>query len=216
MPLHAIYLRCEKRCFEGVHLHRAPQKRESMSASLIGRFGSSAFKLSTTSVVGVAHGLALLFGIGPEALPLWDPRMRRTNLRGGLTEAEPSGHTISPHPSSREGHHPTMWWSLCSFLSRLVAYYHAATACCRIQQNSVPSIQMRCMITANWRASATIAFFSHGVWRSALPNSSAKTILLRGSAVSGLPRRASSASSRRRILIYRRCSRSPRIDACKV
>ena len=130
------------------------------SASLIGRFGSSAFKLSTTSVVGVAHGLALLFGIGTEALPLWDPRMRRTNLRGGLTEAEPSGHTISPHPSSREGHHPTMWWSLWSFLSRLVAYYHAATASCRIQQNSVPSIQMRCMITANRRASATIAFFT--------------------------------------------------------
>src|SRR3974377_1646081 len=35
-----------------------------------------------------------------------------------------------------------------------------ATACCRIQQNSVPSIHMRCMITANRRASATIAFFT--------------------------------------------------------
>ena len=45
------------------------RERESMSASLIGRFRSSPFKLSTTSVVGVAHGLALLFGIGTEALP---------------------------------------------------------------------------------------------------------------------------------------------------
>jgi hypothetical protein len=29
--------------------------------------------------------------------------------------AEPSGHTISPHASSREGHHATAWWS--SFFS---------------------------------------------------------------------------------------------------
>src|SRR3974377_1509644 len=159
-PHHKTACTCRRKRYPLYPQKQTSQRRESMSASLIGRFGSSAFKLSTTSVVGVAHGLALLFGIGTEALPLWDPRMRRTNLRGGLTEAEPSGHTISPHPSSREGHHPTMWWSLCSFLSRLVAYYHAATACCRIQQNSVPSIQMRCMITANRRASATIAFFT--------------------------------------------------------
>ena len=36
---------------------------------------------------------------------------------------------------------------------------HAATACSRVQRNSVPSTQMRCRITANLRASATIAFF---------------------------------------------------------
>jgi hypothetical protein len=35
-----------------------------MSASLIGRFGSSAFRLSTAVSVDVARGLALLFGIG--------------------------------------------------------------------------------------------------------------------------------------------------------
>jgi hypothetical protein len=35
---------------------------------------------------------------------------------------------------------------------------HAAAAS-RVQQNSVPSTQMRCMITASRRASATIAFF---------------------------------------------------------
>src|SRR6188768_3465186 len=34
-----------------------------------------------------------------------------------------------------------------------------AAACSRVQRNSVPSTQMRCMITANLRASATIAFF---------------------------------------------------------
>src|ERR1039457_2647249 len=57
--------------------------------------------------VDVAHGLALLFGIGTEAVPSWDSRIRRNNLCGGLTvrvTAGPSGQTNSPHPSSREGH----------------------------------------------------------------------------------------------------------------
>ena len=35
----------------------------------------------------------------------------------------------------------------------------AAAAASRVQRNSVPSTQMRCMITASRRASATIAFF---------------------------------------------------------
>jgi hypothetical protein len=35
--------------------------------------------------VDVAHGLALLFGIGTRALSLWDSRTRRNNLSGGLT-----------------------------------------------------------------------------------------------------------------------------------
>jgi hypothetical protein len=57
--------------------------------------------------VDVAHGLALLFGIGTKALPSWDPRTRRNNLYRGLavsTTAGPSGSTNSPHPSSRKGH----------------------------------------------------------------------------------------------------------------
>src|ERR1700751_4598414 len=36
---------------------------------------------------------------------------------------------------------------------------HAATAASRVHRNSVPSTQMRCMITASRRAKATIAFF---------------------------------------------------------
>src|ERR1035438_7353747 len=70
--------------------------------------------------VDVAHGLALLFGIGTRALPLWDSRTRRNNLSGGLTvsvTAGPSGHTNSPHPSSREGHHSTARWSSSFLLS---------------------------------------------------------------------------------------------------
>src|SRR5271167_3918610 len=38
-------------------------------------------------------------------------------------------------------------------------FHAAATTCSRVHRNSVPSTQMRCMITANRRAKATIAFF---------------------------------------------------------
>src|SRR6187401_3487516 len=75
--------------------------------------------------------------------------------------AGPSGHANSPHPSSREGHLSTAGWNSDFLLSDLILYgFHAvAAACSRVQRNSVPSTQMRCMITANRRASATIAFF---------------------------------------------------------
>ena len=73
--------------------------------------------------VGVAHGLVLLFGIGTKALPVWDSKTRRNNLWGGLAVLQtvgPSGHTNSPHPSSREGHHSTARWSSSVLLSRLI------------------------------------------------------------------------------------------------
>ena len=86
------------------------------------------------------------------------------NLIGGLAvrrTAGPSGHANSPHPSSREGHHSTARWSSIVLLLRLILHgcHAAAAACSRVQRNSVPSTQMRCMITASRRASATIAFF---------------------------------------------------------
>jgi len=117
--------------------------------------------------VDVAHGLALLFGIGTKALPLWDSRTRRNNLLRGLTvrlTIGPSGHANSPHPSSREGHHSTARWSSSILMSLSLSLLilncsHAAAACSRAQRNSVPSTHMRCRITANRRASATMAFF---------------------------------------------------------
>ena len=112
--------------------------------------------------VDVAHGLVLLFGIGTKALPSWDSRTRRNNLSDGLAvrlTTGPSGHTISPHPSSREGHHATAWWSSGFLLSGLILHCHAAAVSCRLQRNSAPSSQMRCMMTAKRRASATMAFF---------------------------------------------------------
>ena len=55
----------------------------------------------------------------------------------------------------------TAGWNSIVFLPDLILYgFHAsAAACSRVQRNSVPSTQMRCMITANRRARATIAFF---------------------------------------------------------
>jgi hypothetical protein len=73
--------------------------------------------------VGVAPGLVLLFGIGTKALPVWDSKTRWNNLWGGLAVLQtvgPSGHTNSPHPSSREGHHSTARWSSGVLLSRLI------------------------------------------------------------------------------------------------
>src|ERR1022692_4859777 len=114
--------------------------------------------------VDVAHGLALLFGIGTKALPSWDSRTRWNNLWVGLAvrrTAGPSGHTNSPHPSSREGHHSTARWSSSFLLLHLIlhGFHAAAAACSRVQWNSVPSTHRRCMITASRRARATIAFF---------------------------------------------------------
>src|SRR6516164_2563769 len=53
-----------------------------------------------------------------------DSKARWNNLSGGLAvnmTAGPSGQTISPHPSSREGHHSTARWSLDLLLSHLTA-----------------------------------------------------------------------------------------------
>src|SRR3984885_6079908 len=135
---------------------------------LFGRFsnrpvGVKRFQTIHHCSVDVARGLVLLFGIGARALPLWDPRTRRNNLLGSLAvsrTAGPSDQANSPRPSSREGVFSTEGWSssfLLLDLSRCGC--HATAACSRVQRNSVPSTQMRCMITANRRASATIAFF---------------------------------------------------------
>src|ERR1039458_3260626 len=70
-------------------------------------FGVKHFQTVHYCSVDVAHGLALLFGIGTKALPSWDSRTRRNNLLRGLTvrlTIGPSGQANSPHPSSREGH----------------------------------------------------------------------------------------------------------------
>lgn len=54
----------------------------------------------------------------------------------------------------------TAGWNSSFLPSGSILNVHAAAgACSRVQRNSVPSTQMRCMITASRRARATIAFF---------------------------------------------------------
>src|ERR1035438_2625077 len=127
-------------------------------------FGVKHFQTIHQCGVDVTRGLVLLFGIGTSLLPSWDPRTRRNNLLDDLAvsvTAGPSGSTNSPHPSSREGHLSTARWSSSFLLSGMIlnGFHAAAVACSLVQRNSVPSTQMRCIITASRRASATIAFF---------------------------------------------------------
>ena len=134
---------------------------------LFGRFSNRPFgvkRLQTIhrSVSMSPTGSCFSSGIGTKALPSWDSKTRWNNLWGGLAvrrTAGPSDRTNSPHPSSREGHRSTARWSSSFLLLHLILYSRHAVAACRVHRNSVPSTHMRCMITANRRARATIAFF---------------------------------------------------------
>ena len=151
--------------FTAVHESAAVRlERCAMSASLIGRGSQAFFRLSTTTVSMSLTGSRFSSELALRALPSWDPRTRRNNLLGGLAVKRtvgPSGHANSPHPSSRKGHLSTARWNSGFLLSDLIFHgcHAAAVACSRAQRNSVPSTQMRCMMTASRRASATIAFF---------------------------------------------------------
>src|SRR5262245_25871457 len=125
-------------------------------------FGVKHFQTVHDGSVDVAHGLALLFGLGTKALPSWDSKTRWNNLMGDLAVTVTAGssrHTNSPHPSSREGHHSTVGWISGLLLFDLILSVSHAAVTSLVHRNSVPSTQMRCMITASRRASATIAFF---------------------------------------------------------
>src|SRR5262245_64209506 len=111
-----------------------------MSASLIGRLGSSAFRLSAAAVSMSLAGSCF----SPESAPR--PFHHGIRGQGGtiftavLPPSErqgPSGHAISPHPSSREGHHSTALWSSSFLLSGLLNRFNAVGAFCSlVQQNS--------------------------------------------------------------------------------
>ena len=67
--------------------HSRPGRASSKSGHV--RFSNRPFRVKHFQTirrcsVDVAHGLALLFGIGAKALPLWDSRMRWSNLCSGL------------------------------------------------------------------------------------------------------------------------------------
>ena len=117
--------------------------------------------------------------------------------------AGPSGHANSPHPSSREGHHSTARWSSSFLLSDLIRRGRHAAAASRVHRNSVPSTQMRCMITASRRASATIAFFSPRRLAICIAQALSQDHFFERTSMIGRPlRRASPASSRLRTVIF--------------
>ena len=133
-----------------------------MSASLIGRSGSSAFRLSTTTVSMSLTGSCFSsesaprpfhHGIRDEVEQSFRRPCRQTNGRSKRTCELTS--SIVPRGTS---FHRSV--ELSFLLSHLILHgFHAAAWLSRVQRNSVPSTHMRCMITANRRASATIAFF---------------------------------------------------------
>ena len=134
-----------------------------MSASLIGRLGSSAFRLSTAAVsmslTGSCfssesaprpfhHGIrgrgGTIFG---SALPSDDGRSKRTyDLTSSIVPRGTSFHRSVELEFPPIGFDPARLSCCCGFS--------------RVHRNSVPSTQMRCMITASRRARATIAFFN--------------------------------------------------------
>ena len=133
-----------------------------MSASLIGRFGSSAFKLSTSKVSVSLTGSCFSWESAPgpfqhgvrerggtifrSALPSIGGRSKRTyDLTSSIVPRGTSFHRVG-------GARVFSYLMLCGC--------HAAKASSLVQRNVVPSTQMRCMTTANRRASATIAFFT--------------------------------------------------------
>src|SRR5215831_18846311 len=104
-----------------------------MSASLIGHSGSSAFRLSTTTVSMSLTGSCFSSESAPGALPSWDSRTRRNDLSGGLAVRRtvgPSGHANSPHPSSREGHHSTARWNSSVLMGLDAARFSCCCCCC--------------------------------------------------------------------------------------
>ena len=108
----------------------------------------------------VARGPALLFGIIRWLSQHGISRKRRNNLTRVLIAVERStqeSKANSSHPSSHEGHRCAGLWFCRSDSLAFVAQIVGAISL--VQRNSVPSLHMRCIITASRRASATMAFF---------------------------------------------------------
>jgi hypothetical protein len=68
---------------------------QSMSASLIGHSGSSAFRLSTATVSTSLAGSCFSSESAPGALPSWDSKIRWNNLSVGLTVRVTTGSKLT-------------------------------------------------------------------------------------------------------------------------
>src|SRR5947207_15445363 len=111
-----------------------------VSASLIARLASSGFRPSTTAVSMSLAGSC--FSTESAHRPFHHGIRRRggTIFWAALPSAGPSRHANSPHPSSREGHHSTAWWSSSFLLPVILLSAHAVTPL--VHLNSVLSTQM--------------------------------------------------------------------------
>src|SRR6267142_2239106 len=138
-------------------------KIELMSASLIGRLGSSAFRPSTTIAVSMSlTGSCFSSESAPRHFHYGIRRRGGTILWAALPSVERQVQAdIRTHLIHRPARDiiPPLGGARVFLLSRLILHGPYAAVTSRVQRNSVPSTQMRCMITANRRASATIAFF---------------------------------------------------------
>jgi len=143
----------DRRCLQDVRFSNRP-------------VGVKRFQTVHYHSIDVAHGLVLLFGIGTKALPSWESKTRRNNLPSGLAVTNGRSKrlgelTSSIVPRGTSFHRRAELEFPPIVLSGVILHgSHAAVGTCSlVHRNSVPSTQMRCRITANRRARATIAFF---------------------------------------------------------
>src|SRR5438128_12208948 len=112
--------------------------------------------------VDVAHGLSLLFGIGTRGPSImgFEDEVEQSFGRpcrqcdGRFKRTYELTSSIVPRGTSLH-----RWVELDFLLLHLILHRSQAAATSLVHRNSVPSTHMRCMITANRRARATIAFF---------------------------------------------------------
>jgi hypothetical protein len=110
--------------------------------------------------VGITRGLVLLFGLGTSAGPSWDPRTRWNNLWGDLARWQVQA-DMRTHLIRRPARDviPPPGGARSILLSDLILNGRHTAVAPLVHLNSLPSVQMRCIMTAKRRASATIAFF---------------------------------------------------------
>src|SRR5258706_342220 len=139
------------------------QWRQLMSASLIGRLGSSAFRLSTTIAVSMSlTGSCFSSESAPRPFHHGIRRRGGTILWAALPSVERQVQAdIRTHLIHRPARDifPPLGGARVFLLSRLILHRPYAAVTSRVHRHSVSSTPMPCMITANRRASATIAFF---------------------------------------------------------
>src|ERR1700683_3085051 len=133
-----------------------------MFASRIGHLESGPFRLSTTTVLMSLTGSRFSSESAPRPFHHGIRGRSGTIFWSALpsverqVQADMRTHLI--HRPARDIFHHTV--ELNFLLWDLILYdlHAAAGARSRVQRNSMPSTHMRCMITANRRANATIAF----------------------------------------------------------